>query len=174
MIFNLLERHREKWVEDGECYKWLGALANGRPQVGIKLGKRQYKGVYVARIMCEEAHGPPPSPKHDAAHDTPNGCIGALCVNGEHLRWATRSENMWDIPLEERKASAQRRADNRTPEQIEANRGNRYAAMIAGEKSYFSYEPCPKGHIGRRNTKSGTCYKCVAELNAIRRRRGKK
>lgn len=159
MIFNLLERHRDKWVEDGDCYRWIGALANGRPQVGIKLGKWQYKGVYVSRIMCEEAHGPPPSPKHDAAHDTPNGCIGGLCVNGEHLRWATRSENMQDIPPEDRKASAQARWDNATPEQRAKNRGARYEAQIAGEKTYFG-RPCPHGHNGLRITSSGYCVEC--------------
>jgi len=44
------------------------------------------------RIMCELAHGPAPSSAHDAAHS----CGIRACVNPNHLRWATRSENMQD------------------------------------------------------------------------------
>lgn len=44
------------------------------------------------RIMCELAHGSAPSPAHDAAHS----CGIRACVNPNHLRWATRSENMQD------------------------------------------------------------------------------
>ena len=150
MLFNLLERHRDKWVEDGDCYRWTGALANGRPQVGIA---GEYRSAYVARIMCEEAHGPPPSPKHDAAHDTPNGCIGALCVNGEHLRWATRRENMLDIPIEDRKVTM-RNARGSKP--LEA----RALAKLAGEKTYFSGKTCPRGHNGLRITSTGMCVEC--------------
>jgi hypothetical protein len=166
VIFNLLERRRDKWVEDGECYRWMAALANGRPQVGVKLGKWNYKGAYIARIMCEEAHGPPPTPKHDAAHDTPNGCIGGLCVNGEHLRWATRSENMLDIPLEERKAVAK---IMHAAKPLEA----RALAKISGKKTYFSGKPCPRGHNGLRATSSGMCVECH-RITANLKRDGKR
>lgn len=46
------------------------------------------------RRMCEEAHGKPPTPKHDAAHNCGRGHEG--CVHPGHLRWATRAENSND------------------------------------------------------------------------------
>lgn len=44
------------------------------------------------RLMCELAHGKPPTPKHEAAHS----CGVARCVNPKHLSWKTRSENEID------------------------------------------------------------------------------
>ena len=48
----------------------------------------------ASRIMCELAHGAPPTPKHEAAHNCGKGLLG--CVNPRHLRWATHTENMSD------------------------------------------------------------------------------
>lgn len=45
----------------------------------------------VHRRLCEEKHGPPPSPDHEAAHTCGRGLHG--CVNRNHLVWATRKEN---------------------------------------------------------------------------------
>lgn len=53
---------------------WLG----GRDQI-------------VSRVVCERAHGAPPSPKHDAEHLCGNGHLG--CINYRHVQWATRKEN---------------------------------------------------------------------------------
>lgn len=44
------------------------------------------------RLMCVLAHGEPPTPAHHAAHS----CHIRLCVNPNHLRWATSSENHFD------------------------------------------------------------------------------
>lgn len=44
-----------------------------------------------SRIMCELVFGPPPSPKHEAAHSCGKGVDG--CVHPQHLRWATKAEN---------------------------------------------------------------------------------
>lgn len=52
---------------------------------------RKGKKVYVHRFMCEARNGPPPSPKHHAAHSCDNGYGG--CVNPWHLSWKTPSEN---------------------------------------------------------------------------------
>lgn len=41
---------------------------------------------------CTLAHGPRPTPEHEAAHS----CGDKLCVSGAHLRWATHQENMDD------------------------------------------------------------------------------
>lgn len=44
------------------------------------------------RLACELAHGPPPTPRHYAAHS----CHNTSCVNPNHLRWATSKENNAD------------------------------------------------------------------------------
>lgn len=106
MIFNILERHRDKWVEDGECYRWIGATTGGKwptAQLTIRMKK-----ALVPRLVCEEINGPQPPDKPLVLHDTPNGCIGSLCVNGEHLRWGTHTENMQDIPPEVRSEKIRR------------------------------------------------------------------
>lgn len=70
-----------------ECLDWPFA----RSEKGYgKIGK----GTRVHRLVCERVHGPPPSPDHDAAHSCGRGHMG--CVNPQHLRWATKSENQMD------------------------------------------------------------------------------
>lgn len=44
------------------------------------------------RLVCWLAHGPPPTPKHEAAHS----CNNKPCINKRHLRWATAAENAAD------------------------------------------------------------------------------
>ncbi|MFN3836783.1 MAG: hypothetical protein ACK4MI_03625 [Brevundimonas sp.] len=48
----------------------------------------------ASRVMCELAHGAPPTLSHEAAHSCGNGHEG--CVNPRHLRWATQSQNAAD------------------------------------------------------------------------------
>jgi hypothetical protein len=72
-------------------------------------------------------------------------------VNGAHLRWATRSENMMDVPLWIRTKNARR--------------GARYDAYIAGEKIYFLETTCKNGHDSPRYTKSTICVACAKERN---------
>ena len=48
----------------------------------------------VSRLVCEHANGPPPTPKHEAAHSCGKGHKG--CITKRHLRWATHAENMAD------------------------------------------------------------------------------
>lgn len=74
-----------------DCPKWpFSRKPNGYAQINYA-GNR---GALVHRIVCEMAHGPPPSALHESAHGCGNGdkgCFGAKC-----LRWATRSENAAD------------------------------------------------------------------------------
>lgn len=49
---------------------------------------------YVTRLICQEMFGPPPSPKHHAAHSCGNGSKG--CCTKRHLRWASPAENIQD------------------------------------------------------------------------------
>lgn len=160
MILNLLERHRDKWVEDGECYRWIAGRRRDRASVWFN-GKR----VNISRLLCEEVHGSPLTPKHEAAHDTPNGCIGALCVNGEHLRWATRSENAMDVQPEERKRIAINARAGWTEESFNKNREERYKAQVEGKDRYFTGRPCKNGHIDFRYTDHGSCVSCMREAS---------
>lgn len=50
--------------------------------------------VKVPRFVCTLAHGEPPTPKHDAAHECGNGHLG--CINPHHLSWKTKAENEAD------------------------------------------------------------------------------
>jgi HNH endonuclease len=72
------------------CLIWPYRMRGGRP---ITYGE---DGEYtvVTRWICEKLYGPSPSKMHVAAHSCNNGHIG--CINWQHLRWATRSENQSD------------------------------------------------------------------------------
>lgn len=91
---------------EGPNFKWLLAHVNyqgdnclpwpfakdrrvGRGLIG-------YKGVqyWAHRLMCILAHGEPPTPKHQAAHNCGKGHFG--CVNPRHLEWKTNSQNQRD------------------------------------------------------------------------------
>jgi len=92
---------------NGEKLKWLVAHQNydGQdcliwpfPRHGDGYARLYHNGkVRIAsRLMCELAHGQPPTPADlfDAAHGCGRGADG--CVNPRHLRWATCSENNMD------------------------------------------------------------------------------
>lgn len=53
--------------------------------------------VFAHGRACEMAHGPRPTPHHEAAHSCGKGALG--CVAPAHLRWATPSENAMDRAL---------------------------------------------------------------------------
>lgn len=90
-------KRRIKWLEahkdyagDG-CLKWpFGVNETGR-------GVATINGVNATapNIMCTLAHGPAPTPDHEAAHSCGKGHEG--CVHPAHLRWATRAENRADM-----------------------------------------------------------------------------
>lgn len=72
---------------EGPCLIWPFARSRGYANIkiaGIKTGK-------ACRVMCEMAHGPAPSPKHEAGHSC--GCGKDGCIHPKHLSWKTRSEN---------------------------------------------------------------------------------
>jgi hypothetical protein len=84
-----IEVHKNYDVDD--CLRWP-----------FHVGKDGYGRVHypngplttASRVMCTEAHGEPPSPKHEAAHSCGNG--NKACVNPRHLYWATSARNHAD------------------------------------------------------------------------------
>lgn len=58
----------------------------------LNLDGGRYVGAHF--YACEIRHGPRPSLEHEARHSCGNGHGG--CVNGNHLRWGTRKENVRD------------------------------------------------------------------------------
>jgi hypothetical protein len=74
-----------------DCLMWdYHTLANGYGQV--RVGAKQ---ALAHRYVCKVVKGPPPTPKHEAAHSCGNGHLG--CVNPNHLEWKTRTENAADM-----------------------------------------------------------------------------
>ena len=95
-----------KKTEDGEPFRFL-LKAFVQPEttdcidwpygtVGRGYGGLTFFGVRynASRLMCEFVHGPPPTPKHEAAHSCGRGHFG--CIQPGHLRWATTAENHAD------------------------------------------------------------------------------
>lgn len=87
----------KKWILDhvshkgDDCLIWPFArlVTNGYPIASCD-GRHQV----ASRVMCQEAHGPPPEEWYEAAHTCGNGRGG--CVNPSHIRWATIQENRRD------------------------------------------------------------------------------
>ena len=85
----------KRWAEAHVSYDKEGCLTwpFGTDRNGY--GRLTASGPCSAhRFLCEAAHGPPPSPHHEAAHLCGNGHLA--CVNPRHLRWATHKENEAD------------------------------------------------------------------------------
>ena len=58
-------------------------------------GKTRNYGVTAYRLVAEAFLGPPPTPKHEVAHN--NG--SKVSAYYKHLRWATRKENHGDMQV---------------------------------------------------------------------------
>ncbi|AII27768.1 hypothetical protein B9J07_12890 [Sinorhizobium sp. LM21] len=76
---------------DGEeCLIWpFSCAGNGYAQM-----YRDGQPRVVSRLVCEDAHGAPPSAIHQAAHSCGKGNSG--CVAKAHLSWKTPSGNQLD------------------------------------------------------------------------------
>lgn len=75
---------------DGDgCLRWPYSNAGGYGFVQIDGRNKR-----VTRLVCEHIYGPPPTPKHQAAHLCGNGHEGCCAPN--HLAWKTCAENHAD------------------------------------------------------------------------------
>ncbi len=75
---------------DGDdCLLWPFSRSRGAAMIYV-----DGRNSRVGRIVCERVHGAPPTPAHHAAHSCGKDHLG--CVNPNHLRWATPSENNQD------------------------------------------------------------------------------
>lgn len=110
-LFTVIAAHGEPWAwllahrtHTGEgCLTW----PFGRNPDGYGAIDQETNGTLLAhRKMCELAHGPAPTPEHEAAHGCGNGHGG--CCHPEHLRWATHAENMADMKLHGRSHKGER------------------------------------------------------------------
>ena len=73
-----------------ECLTWpYGKNGDGYGQMRFQGKMRR-----VSRLVCEHVNGPPPTPKHEAAHSCGNGHLS--CVTKRHLSWKTPAENKAD------------------------------------------------------------------------------
>lgn len=72
------------------CLTW----PYGRVSAGYGMMRFRGRNTLVHRRICEETHGPAPTPDHEAAHACGRGHEG--CVSRLHIRWATGAENQAD------------------------------------------------------------------------------
>lgn len=72
-----------------ECFIWPFSKNGGYGAISVN---KRPGG--VSRIVCIEAHGQPPTPRHEAAHSCGKGHLG--CVAKRHLSWKTPKENWAD------------------------------------------------------------------------------
>lgn len=75
-----------------DCLPWpFESWSQGRGIIRLPGGQN----MIASRYMCILAHGEPPTPEHEAAHNCGKGHLG--CMNPRHLRWATSAENKADM-----------------------------------------------------------------------------
>lgn len=90
-------------ADKGEQLRWLNSLVRYQGDDCVLWRFSTYSNGYgciwfegrltgAHRLMCRLAHGAPSAANLQAAH----GCGKQLCINPNHLRWATQAENEQD------------------------------------------------------------------------------
>lgn len=87
-----------------ECRAW--------PLAKDPQGYGRFGGKHVHRRVCEEANGPAPTPKHEAAHSCGGGHLA--CCTKRHLSWKTPKENQADRIIHGTSSSVRARNIRRT------------------------------------------------------------
>lgn len=88
----------QQWIRDhsshdgADCLLWPFSRNPSGYACQVRMDGRTN---YAHDHMCRVAHGERPSPDHEVAHSCGRGRDG--CINPNHLRWATRLENMHDM-----------------------------------------------------------------------------
>lgn len=78
--------------KDQECLIWPFARLAKNGYAHCHWEGRQGS---ASRVVCRLVNGEPPDETYDAAHSCGRGHMG--CVNGSHLSWKTRAENIMDM-----------------------------------------------------------------------------
>lgn len=78
------------FYDGDDCLEWPFATKSQ----GYGAVRKNGRTMPATRLLCEMVYGPPPTPKHHAAHNCGNGNGG--CCNPKHLRWASAKENAAD------------------------------------------------------------------------------
>jgi len=108
-----LDYQNDRW-----CLIWpFGSISGTTIQVGKP-------PLNVCRLMCEYRNGPPPTPKHQAAHSCGRRHEG--CVNPQHLSWKTNAENQ----VERYQHSGLTKRTKLTPEQVDEIRALKGRATV--------------------------------------------
>lgn len=133
---------REVLTYDGdECLTW--------PFSKTAAGYADINGQYVHRMLCEEANGPPPTPRHHAAHSCGHGHLA--CVTKRHLDWKTPKQNNADKLRHGTEQRGERHGQAKLTEPevraIRALKGTMLQKEIAGQ---FGIDPAYVGQIQRR------------------------
>lgn len=81
-ILGKIGRELKQQNYSGYMYIWVTLKGRGRYTEGRKFR--------VNRLVCEAFNGPPPTPKHDAAHEDGD----SLNNSASNLKWRTRAENV--------------------------------------------------------------------------------
>lgn len=76
-----------------ECIIWPYGT-DGHGYAKFSSGQKSHGTTKVYRAVCAIKNGPPPTPKHQAAHSCGKGSSG--CINHRHLSWKTPLENNRD------------------------------------------------------------------------------
>ena len=144
----------KRWMEEhvsyegNECISWPFEVSRYGYGIFNHNGKRRV----ASRVMCEMAHGLPDDDFKDAAHSCGNGHKG--CMNPNHLRWASRSENMSDAVRSgsyhagriKASWSATKSRDGLTPEKV---REIRRLASTMMQKEIGAKFGLPSGAVSR-------------------------
>ena len=137
-------------ARDGDgCMVWPFAVraSSGYGAHNLPAGGRRKINVDAHVHACTLAHGERPSRDHQAAHS----CGNKLCCNGEHLRWATRIENMADAKAHGTLKGGGRYRQRLHAPDVAAIRASRESLLALGRR--FGMDP---SYIGR--VRRGGCH----------------